>query len=105
MVNSYGKTEGETVKKLLAAGIVGLTSIGALSAPAQAASAASNVTLRSGTGTVLRVKMYEHANFGGAVFAYFASGNCTSTKTDTDFGMSMPGGWNDVVSSWKDYAG
>lgn len=36
----------------------------------------------------------------------YGSGNCTSSLGDSDLSLgSMPGGWNDAVSSIRDFAG
>lgn len=72
------------------------------------ASAENNETLKSGTGTTLRVVLYEHANFGGHAISYYGSGYCSPTTADYDYSKSsMPGwsynSWNNQVSSLRDY--
>jgi hypothetical protein len=82
-----------------------LLAVSGISVGAGTASAAvPNWTIRSGTGTTLRAVFYENSNYTGATLRYYGSGPCTSTTTDADFSLSvMPAGWNDVVSSVRDY--
>lgn len=97
------------MKNLLARAAITVGVIGVSLALAPAASAEENVSLYSGTGKVLRAKLYEHNNGGGHAISYFGSGNCSSSTTDTDYSKStMPGrlwdSWDNQVSSWRDYA-
>lgn len=51
---------------------------------------------------------FQHANFGGAVLTVQVAPNgwaCTGPTNDVDLQTgSMPGGWNDVISSYKNFA-
>jgi hypothetical protein len=97
------------MNKIFAVAAAGLATFVAIAANAPAASAENNEFLYSGTGSVLRVTLYEHANMGGHAIYYFGSGNCTTTTTDNDYSKSsMPGSlwnsWDNQVSSYRDYA-
>jgi hypothetical protein len=71
------------------------------------ASAATNRSIHSGDGDTLRARFYSGANFTGNVLSYYGSSSCTSTTTDADFSYSdlTKIGWNDVISSVRDYNG
>lgn len=68
-----------------------------------AASAAPNVTY--GSGNVV-AEEFEHSNYGGGKFTIKLPFDCTATGSDTDYGFAnMPSGWDNVVSSFKNYHG
>jgi len=91
-----------------AAFLLCLTSVGA--PPATASSIAAKCPadancLYSGDGDTLRAIFYENINWTGARLIYYGSSSCTTTLSDADFSKSaMPTGWNDRVSSIRDYA-
>ncbi|MFD0481943.1 peptidase inhibitor family I36 protein [Kineococcus sp. GCM10028916] len=70
-------------------------------------SAATNRSICSGDGDTLRARSYSGANFTGNVLSYYGSSPCTSTTTDADFSFSdlTTIGWNDAISSVRDYNG
>lgn len=92
------KLVGSTaIVTVLAAG-----SIVALGTPANALSSAS---FGSQYGNVARARLYEHANLAGATLTMYGSGNCSASTMDVDLTMgTMKNGWNDAVSSIRDYA-
>lgn len=51
---------------------------------------------------------YQHANYGGAILTVNVPSNgfsCTGTTGDVDASISsMPGGWDNVVSSFRNYS-
>jgi len=90
-------------RSITVAVLTGASIIGA-SAPA---SANHTITyIYSGDGDTLRAVFYEHANFTGKQIRYYGGSGCSSSTTDTDFSNGvMPAGWNDEISSVKDYNG
>ncbi|HMR48301.1 MAG TPA: hypothetical protein PKE40_04155 [Arachnia sp.] len=89
-------------KQIVAAAAVAIT-ITAV-APATASHAAADVTWSSGSW--VRARLYENANFGGAVMTVKGQGEFCSTSTsdrDTIHSRLSISGWNDVISSARDY--
>jgi hypothetical protein len=91
-------------RSILRQGSAAAIAVGFVVALSTPASAVSSTTIYSGDGDTLRAIFYEHINFTGAQLRYYGSSPCTSTTTDADFSFSaMPTGWNDVISSVRDY--
>ncbi|WP_130865023.1 peptidase inhibitor family I36 protein [Acidipropionibacterium timonense] len=57
------------------------------------------------TGSVVRARFWEHSGFKGAVFTVHGSRACTPQTSDRETVSSYLGsvGWNDVITSIKDY--
>jgi hypothetical protein len=94
---------GATAAFLLCLTLVGAPPATALSIAA--ACPAGATCIYSGDGDTLRAIFYENINWTGARLMYYGSSPCTATLSDADFSKSvMPTGWNDRVSSIRDYA-
>lgn len=74
---------------------------------APAALADDSVTIiKSGDGDTLRAVFYEHADGTGAKLKYYGGSACSATTSDADYSRGvMPTGWNDRISSIRDYNG
>jgi hypothetical protein len=67
-------------------------------AVAQPANAANNASEGSGS-TVIGFDWVD-AHHGGSQLTSWGNANCTTTVDDVDYGFSsLPGGWNDIISS------
>lgn len=94
----------KTMRATLAALTLGSALVGVSSPPASAAELPV-VVLKSGTGTTLRMVLFEHYNGDGKQILIYGSGPCSATTYDADYSLTqMPAGWNDQVSSFVDYA-
>ena len=75
---------------------VAAASLGSFSTSSLAVTTASSVVIG---------RIYEHADYGGAVHVYTAASGCDSNADRDKSRSSMPSGWNDVVSSFRGYNG
>ena len=81
-----------------------MAAVSALAIQSPAAAAVPNVDVGT-TGFVI-AEEFEHRNYGGAELRVLLTFDCTSSGTDRDFAMAnMPSGWNNVVSSFKNFHG
>ncbi|MFD7337966.1 hypothetical protein ACFV98_18460 [Streptomyces violascens] len=86
----------------LAVAGVAVAALTGLATPASAASTPAATTLGPAA-TVIGIE-FVNANYQGATYTV-TGGTCTATTSDVDFYInSMPGGWNDVISSFRSYA-
>ncbi|KOU45183.1 hypothetical protein ADK54_15680 [Streptomyces sp. WM6378] len=87
---------------MLAVAGVAVAALTGLATPASAATTPATTTLGPAA-TVIGIEFVD-ANFQGATYTV-TGGTCTATTSDVDFYInSMPGGWNDVISSFRSYA-
>ncbi|WP_159047775.1 hypothetical protein [Streptomyces sp. WM6378] len=87
---------------VLAVAGVAVAALTGLATPASAATTPATTTLGPAA-TVIGIEFVD-ANFQGATYTV-TGGTCTATTSDVDFYInSMPGGWNDVISSFRSYA-
>lgn len=87
---------------VLAVAGVAVAALTGLATPASAATTPATTTLGPAA-TVIGIEFVD-ANYQGATYTV-TGGTCTATTSDVDFYInSMPGGWNDVISSFRSYA-
>ncbi|MFI6474504.1 hypothetical protein ACIBL5_30070 [Streptomyces sp. NPDC050516] len=87
---------------MLAVAGVAVAALTGLATPASAATTPATTTLGPAA-TVIGIEFVD-ANYQGATYTV-TGGTCTATTSDVDFYInSMPGGWNDVISSFRSYA-
>lgn len=97
--------EFQIIKKVLS----GCAVLAVLSATVGVQPAAAAVTSAShGPGSVVRARLYEDGGFGGGVLTIFGTSNCgtesPAVRETVLTRMSIYTGWNDVVSTARDYA-
>lgn len=74
--------------------------------PASADNPTSSYSFGEQYGPKVRAYLFQHGDSQGFRIRMFGSRNCTPTYSDSDLSMgTMPAGWNDAVSSAKDYIG
>lgn len=87
------------------AGIVTVLAAGSIVALGTPTNALSSASFGSQYGNVARARLYDQPNFTGPYLVMYGSSNCTASTMDVDLTMgTMKNGWNDAVSSIRDYA-
>lgn len=92
-----------TVAALRWIGVAALAITTAVVTAPSPAMALPDVVLNGGSTTI--AEEFEHTNYGGGRITVKVGFTCTTSGSDLDFGLgNMPTGWNNAVSSFKNYA-